>query len=56
MPWCEVKTEPEEFPAGGFWLVMGTYSGRTANVTLQPDNNQVRPPEITPWPMVSLEF
>jgi S1-C subfamily serine protease len=52
----KVKTAPETFPAGGFWLVIGTYSGRTANVKLPPDNKEVAAPEIVPWPMVSLEF
>jgi hypothetical protein len=52
----KVKTDPKDFPAGGHWLVMGTYSGRAANVKLPPDDMEVTAPEITPWPMVSLEF
>jgi hypothetical protein len=51
-----IKAEPEKFPAGGHWVVMGKYSGRTANVKIPPDNTEVSAPEIVPWPMVSLEF
>jgi predicted Zn finger-like uncharacterized protein len=52
----EVKKEPEDFPAGGKWVVLGTYSSRQAGFTLPNEKKKETVPVIIPWPMISVEL